>query len=1260
MGKMANIGEVNYASFEAQKNEVRARTEKSIKSLLKKGILNQLQCEKLLKKYLLGEISFGDDGLTEEEANAFTSDVFDEIEQNLETVKSNFRSKTLYIIQPGDTPLIIAKKMGLDGEEANEFARTIMQNAQKKNMYYKFRNNISGFKVGDMIELPGDYTDKIEALRNEGTYQETTSSLDNAYTIAINRKENLPQNPQDKVQPTEPTTPEEPRTPTNPEKPENPGAQTPSTEPEAPEPTTPILNERPPFGIDERHRQEGPTEAQITERNKIYDEAVQIVKSLGYPLSPNNPVLKRITPKNVVFVIKMYKDTFGVDLTKELIKNGDKKGTVIYNKICCHIYTRARQFQMTDIHLTDARNAVNHPDEIIKWVETNYVKVLNAEKKFNPAFVSNADYEVSRQRIEYEDTKQLKTDSTKIAKDLHDALHDSYDGNWASRSYAEKVWKNRDNSMTKTILKMITPANVAFVVQIYKQQYKKSLAHEINDEWIGLSIKDIKDQLCSKLVTQVKKLKLTNLNLNYSGITDIDRLADWMHRISKAIVDIMESQSSTLPQDNTQEQVTTKTDGTKTITITNGNMFVEADITKIVEEYDSNGNLVQATIYYKNGKEVIEKYEKNKDSGKIELKQRILVKRGNSSKKTLNSPITEAVPMEIKLPQNANRNAKKFAQALEKNKARLMKLLKIDSDTYNRLAKLAMAIAEQETNFGSPDVLSVGGVKYYGVLTNPVKAEIFSKGKPLSFGPTQIKFDLHIKDADVKALWSSLGITMGTQLFNIENSALATMVLLSVLDKRVKAQKIQDGIEAANGRIITHDGWEKKNGTLVKSYNTRSYINQVDEDDAICYLWNRGSKEILNGTIDPLGNTYTRNVRQYKNKYTIQESESDRKKAIEKSKTKKEQNSTESNKTTFTPMDNNGAIGSIIFMPVMYSNKPINKKEEIDILKKELAKNKKIKQADKDELIKAVKNGELAFEFGLTAKEIAALTQNDVDKLLNHLKKLKQQIEKETNVKFSDGISIEEAKVIGNKYRRIVRSAEYNFKRDYLNSYSKRVNLKDINNDNVTKLNNSSAQLSLNQKRKGFVGNIPDKGISSANTSAASLALAKFAQKTSNTMTQNAKNKGKSPGGMCMTGFRQAIRAAGIDDSDLKEGKPRASVAFFERHPDMFEEVKWIDIGNGNGRQINSTDLPKLPAGYIVIWVPDPGFAEKEGHISITNGNGQAYSDETDNLDWGTYSGTDYTGKDVSGKGEHGHFRVFRLTNKWSVDPNTGKLVFNK
>ena len=109
----------------------------------------------------------------------------------------------------------------------------------------------------------------------------------------------------------------------------------------------------------------------------------------------------------------------------------------------------------------------------------------------------------------------------------------------------------------------------------------------------------------------------------------------------------------------------------------------------------------------------------------------------------------------------------------------------------------------------------------------------------------------------------------------------------------------------------------------------------------------------------------------------------------------------------------------------------------------------------------------------------------------------------------------------------------------------------------------------------------------------------------------------------------------------------------------MFEEVKYLNIGNGKAKLITYADLPKLPAGYIVIFIPDPKFSTEPGHIAITNGNGQGYADEGDNLNWGDYSeATQKDGTNKSGKGEHGTFRVFRLTDKWEVDPATGKLVF--
>jgi hypothetical protein len=928
--------------------------------------------------------------------------------------------------------------------------------------------------------------------------------------------------------------------------------------------------------------------------------------------------------------------------------------------ICHNLCTRAKQLGVNGIYYGDAQKCINNPGKIYDWLNVAYPKILEAEKKHNPAYVSNADYETSRKRVEYEDTAQLRQDSVKIARELYGALHDSYEGGW--RSIAQNLWDNKDNSVTKGILKQISPSNVAFVVQTYKKNYKTSLAEDINSEWIGLSVKDIKEQLCAKLVTQAKKLRIA-INTAYQNITDIKKLAAWMDNVSKAIITAMDGYSSVLPSDNTKEIVTERPGGGKIKTITNGNMFVEAGITKVVEEYDKSGNKIQSTIYYKDGKETLEVYGKNIKTGKTELKEVKLLKHG-SVKKPQNTGITEPVKMDLKVPSNASEEARKFADALEHNKKTLMQLMNIDNDTYNKLALLAMAIAEQETNFDNMPYDSLGC--YKPILSVPdtlggnINDGVF--GGEYSFGMTQIKLGLWLnpeKEPEIYKLFTEkLDITKGRDISgNIDKCAMATMAILATIYNRIQSQTVQNSIEAANGRIVSNEGWEMnhRTGILEKTYNTKSYVNKVTDEDAICYYWNNGGAAIRRGTADPAGNRYTNNVRKYIKKYRIEENPADREKAIIASKIKKQLNSKkQSNNSSFTPMDNNGPMGSIIFMPMMYSNKPVNKTEEMIILIEGLRKNTKIYPKSKRALIEAVEKKELAFEFGLSAEEVASLTQSDVDKLLKNLRELKQKIESSSNVKFSDGISAEEARVLGNKFKADIRRSEYNFKREYLNSKSKLVKLSS-DNKNAVKLNNNTMQFSAYSVRRGFVGNIPDRGVNTSGTSAASAALAEHARKVSANKTQQAIAQGKQPGGYCLDGFRDAMYAAGIKNFSEFVGAPKRAAEFFENHKDMFEEVKWIDLGNGGGRQINSTDLPKLPAGYIVIWVPgsDEKFTNQKGHISITNGNGQAYADETDNLDWGGYSGSA-----GSGKGEHGHFRVFRLTNKWTVGPD-GKLVFN-
>ena len=446
-------------------------------------------------------------------------------------------------------------------------------------------------------------------------------------------------------------------------------------------------------------------------------------------------------------------------------------------------------------------------------------------------------------------------------------------------------------------------------------------------------------------------------------------------------------------------------------------------------------------------------------------------------------------------------------------------------------------------------------------------------------------------------------------------------------------------MEAARGSVLTENGQEIKNGHLTKTGHTKSWVNTVTDEDALYYFWNGGAADILDGTMEPERNKRVQNVRIQLERYNIVENKADREKAIQKSKDKKVIKN-------FKPMDNNGPIGSVAFMPKMYNYTNLkDQSDELAVLKNSLSKNNKIDSNSKKLLLLAVEHGEIGFEFGLTPKEADSLTQKDVDMIFEHLSKLKKTINaKDSSINFEDGINSTETNTMRSKYLNTIRNAEFAFKKEYLSSKSPKLSANSVSNDEILRTPMNNGMTHAMGTRRGFQGKVTDGGVNTTNTSQASVVLAKSAQATARRMNL---------AGKCMTGFRDAMLNAGVtaaNNKDLVEGSPKGTVGWFERHPDMFEEVKYIQSGS-SARQINSTDLPNLPAGYIVVWIPDNNFKSEPGHISITNGNGQAYADETDNLDWGVFND-----KKNSGKGEHGTIRVFRLTDKWKVE--NGKLKF--
>ena len=68
------------------------------------------------------------------------------------------------------------------------------------------------------------------------------------------------------------------------------------------------------------------------------------------------------------------------------------------------------------------------------------------------------------------------------------------------------------------------------------------------------------------------------------------------------------------------------------------------------------------------------------------------------------------------------------------------------------------------------------------------------------------------------------------------NAAKAAMVILKYASDFIQERpRYLQGMQAAEGAVVTEPGWEMKNGHLKKTVHTKSYVNHVTMEDAICY-----------------------------------------------------------------------------------------------------------------------------------------------------------------------------------------------------------------------------------------------------------------------------------------------------------------------------------------------------------------------------------------------------------------------------------------
>ncbi len=646
---------------------------------------------------------------------------------------------------------------------------------------------------------------------------------------------------------------------------------------------------------------------------------------------------------------------------------------------------------------------------------------------------------------------------------------------------------------------------------------------------------------------------------------------------------------------------------------------------------------ITQTTTYTDGRVVEGSYKEGK------LKTNKVIKEATVNPEATQEPTEKlniAADISFNMPADAPENAKEFADSLVSNKEKLMRQLKIDNDTYNVLAQTAIGIAGKETNFGEMTTRQ----KAKDILRN---ADVVGV-RDWSYGITQLKFTLHTQDPVIKHHMEALGITDEKQLEDPEISAMATMVVLASLNKRLDTAKYQNGLETAQDTMVVYNGWElNENGIAQKTGKTEAWDNNITRQDALCALWNGGEAvSVLNGTFKPQGWEYTRTVREYTQKYKLVENQDSRTEAENKAEETR----------TFEDMKNNGEMGGVVFLPAMYTDKAkhMNSPSEINELRQILTK-KGIDPNLRNQLISALQNGELGFDFGLRKSEMESLTNSDIKLLLKHLKDLKSKVNN-GSINTSDGISAQEASQLRSKYASTVGNAEDNFREEYLNNHSATYNASATNPKVLREKSTntgSSSYVGVNGQRRGFKHE-KAKGVNVNTTSGQISDEAKtLAQAAHNVV---AKNPNNTNSGYCLTGVKEAMRNAGIDVSEMiKYGsEPKYVKNWFAAHPEMFTPIEYVETGDGTARSINASDLDNLPAGCIVIWEPESGssYNDQAGHIAITNGNGQGYSDATDNLGWGTYSNN----KAESGKGEHGRFVVYKLSDNWEVDAATGKL----
>lgn len=236
-------------------------------------------------------------------------------------------------------------------------------------------------------------------------------------------------------------------------------------------------------------------------------------------------------------------------------------------------------------------------------------------------------------------------------------------------------------------------------------------------------------------------------------------------------------------------------------------------------------------------------------------------------------------PLRISWKNTGNKeydnNKKSFAQAIVNNKEKFQKQFNLTSDEYNRLAELALGIAEQETKYGtSKRYKGKQAIGEEGVSTlKGIESLLKTKGKwnPWKIGIAGISYILN--PGLTQNVLNFIGKKKGDKL---AQSRGYTQIKNTGDNKEL--QNIYKNLGIDNNSIKTAEGAAKATlARLASMYNqevrgknfTDAKDRKIDSYDALLYKWNGHNERLTNKTAIPENNEYINNVKKYSNEFNF-------------------------------------------------------------------------------------------------------------------------------------------------------------------------------------------------------------------------------------------------------------------------------------------------------------------------------------------------------------------------------------------------------